>query len=142
MNISMDKYKTSQLGQALKKVYHGEMSIGESVMMAQNEIAEVFRNDPNDGTGFYGDKIGECPLCGQDVVRGVYNYACSAYSKGCKFKINFKILGSNMPKRQAEKLLATGFTEKMKFISKNGKEFESKLKLEVGGQVVFDFEKK
>ena len=142
MNISMDKYKTSQLGQALKKVYHGEMTINESVMMAQNEIAEVFKNDPNDGTGFYGDKIGECPLCGQDVVRGVYNYNCSQYSKGCKFKINFKILGSNMPKRQAEKLLATGFTEKMKFISKNGKEFESKLKLEVGGQVVFDFEKK
>ena len=47
-----------------------------------------------------------------------------------------------MPKRQAEKLLATGFTEKMKFISKNGKEFESKLKLEVGGQVVFDFDRK
>ena len=142
MNISMDKYKTSQLGQALKKVYHGEMTINESVMMAQNEIAEVFKNDPNGGTGFYGDKIGECPLCGQDVVRGVYNYNCSQYSKGCKFKINFKILGSNMPKRQAEKLLATGFTEKMKFISKNGKEFESKLKLEVGGQVVFDFNKK
>ena len=142
MNISMDKYKTSQLGQALKKVYHGEMTINESVMMAQNEIAEVFKNDPNDGSGFYGDKIGECPLCGQDVVRGVYSYNCSQYAKGCKFKINFKILGSNMPKRQAEKLLATGFTEKMKFISKNGKEFESKLKLEVGGQVVFDFEKK
>ena len=142
MNISMDKYKTSQLGQALKKVYRGEMTINESVLIAQKEIAEVFKNDPNDGTGFFGDKIGECPICGQDVVRGVYSYGCSAYSKGCKFKINFKILGSLMPKRQAEKLLATGFTEKMKFTSKSGKEFESKLKLEVGGQVVFDFDRK
>ncbi len=142
MNISMDKYKTSQLGQALKKVYRGEMTINESVMMAQNEIAEVFKNDPGDGSGFYGEKIGECPLCGQDVVRGVYGYNCSAYQKGCKFKINFKILGTSMTKRQAEKLLATGLTEKMKFVSKNGKEFESKLKLEVGGQVVFDFDKK
>lgn len=142
MNISMDKYKTSQLGQALKKVYRGEMTINESVKMAQDEIAEVFKNDPNEGSGFYGDKIGECPLCGQDVVRGVYSYNCSQYAKGCKFKINFKILGSSMPKKQAEKLLATGFTEKMKFKSKNGKEFESKLKLEVGGQVVFDFDKK
>lgn len=142
MNISMDKYKTSQLGQALKKVYRGEMTINESVKMAQDEIAEVFKNDPNEGSGFFGDKIGECPLCGQDVLRGVYSYNCSQYSKGCKFKINFKILGTQMPKRQAEKLLATGFTEKMKFISKNGKEFESKLKLEVGGQVVFDFDRK
>ncbi|MBQ7373854.1 MAG: topoisomerase C-terminal repeat-containing protein [Clostridia bacterium] len=142
MNISMDKYKTSQLGQALKKVYRGEISIYESVKMAQDEIAEVFKNDPNQGTGFYGDKIGECPLCGSDVLRGVYSYGCSAYSKGCKFKINFKILSALLPKKQAEKLLATGFTEKMKFISKNGKEFDSKLKLDVGGRVTFDFDNK
>ncbi len=141
MNISMDKYKTSQLGQALKKVYRGEISIFDSVKMAQDEIAEVFKNDPNQGTGFYGDKVGECPLCGSDVVRGVYSYGCSAYSKGCKFKVNFKILSALLPKKQVEKLLATGFTEKMKFISKSGKEFESKLKLEVGGRVTFDFEK-
>jgi TPR repeat protein len=84
----MDKYKTSQLGQALKKVYRGEISIFDSVKMAQDEIAEVFKNDPNQGTGFYGDKVGECPLCGSDVIRGVYNYGCSAYSKdskGCSF---------------------------------------------------------
>lgn len=142
MNISMDKYKTSQLGQALKKVYRGEMSIFDSVKMAQDEIAEVFKNDQNQGTGFYGDKVGECPLCGSDVVRGVYSYGCSSYSKGCKFKINFKILNTLLSKRQAEKLLATGYTEKMKFISKGGKEFESKLKLEVGGRVAFDFDKK
>ena len=109
--------------------------------MAQDEIAEVFKSDPNQGTGFYGDKVGECPLCGSDVVRGVYSYGCSAYSKGCKFKVNFKILSALLPKKQVEKLLATGFTEKMKFISKSGKEFESKLKLEVGGRVTFDFEK-
>ena len=45
MNISMDKYKTSRLGQALKKVYHGEMTIDESVKMAENEIRQVFEKD-------------------------------------------------------------------------------------------------
>ena len=110
--------------------------------MAQNEIVDVFKNDPHNGTGFYGDKVGECPVCGQDVVRGVYNYGCLAYSKGCKFKINFKILGTTITKKQAEKLLATGVTEKLSFISKSGKEFQSKLKLEVGGQINFDFERK
>lgn len=42
MNISMDKYKTSQLGQALKKVYRGEIMISDSVKMAQDEIKSVF----------------------------------------------------------------------------------------------------
>ncbi len=142
MNISMDKYKTSQLGQALKKVYRGEMTINESVKMAQDEIAEVFNLDRSSGTGFYGDKVGVCPICGEDVVRGVYNYGCSGYQKGCKFKINFKILGTTIPKLQAEKLLATNLTEKMQFVSKSGKEFSSKLKLELGGNVVFDFDRK
>lgn len=142
MNISMDKFKTSQLGQALKKVFRGEMSIFDSVIMAQKEIAEVFENDPNEGTGFYGSKVGECPICGQDVVRGVYNYGCVGYKQGCKFKINFKILGTTLTKKQAEKLLASGRTEKLTFISKKGKEFTSKLKLDVGGIVNFDFDDK
>ncbi|HBK02317.1 MAG TPA: DNA topoisomerase III, partial [Clostridiales bacterium] len=42
MQISMDKYKTSELGQALKKVYRGEISVGDSVDLAKTAIQEVF----------------------------------------------------------------------------------------------------
>lgn len=100
MNISMDKYKTSRLGQALKKVYHGEMTIDESVKMAENEIRQVFETDKNAGSGFYGDVIGKCPKCGKNIARGRYSYACEDFPDKCDFKINLRILGCPVPKEQ------------------------------------------
>ncbi len=139
MNISMDKYKTSQLGQALKKVYRGEMTVEESVKMAEQEIREVFQTDPNSGSGFFGDYIGECPKCGKKVLRGRFNYACENVGKNCDFKINFRILSRQIDKEQAKKLLSCGKTDKLGFISKTGKPFESKLKIDDKKQIVFDF---
>lgn len=140
MNISMDKYKTSRLGQALKKVYHGEMTIDESVKMAENEIRQVFETDKNAGSGFYGDVIGKCPKCGKNVARGRYSYACEDFPDKCDFKINLRILGCPVPKEQAAKLLTNGKTDKMNFTSlKTGKVFSSSLKLDENKKVVFDF---
>lgn len=140
MNISMDKYKTSRLGQALKKVYHGEMTIDESVKMAENEIRQVFETDKNAGSGFYGDVIGKCPKCGKNVARGRYSYACKDFPDKCDFKINLRILGCPVPKEQAAKLLTNGKTDKMNFTSlKTGKVFSSSLKLDENKKVVFDF---
>lgn len=140
MNISMDKYKTSRLGQALKKVYHGEMTIAESVKMAENEIRQVFETDKNAGSGFYGDVIGKCPKCGKNVARGRYSYACEDFPDKCDFKINLRILGCPVPKEQAAKLLTSGKTDKMNFTSlKTGKVFSSSLKLDENKKVVFDF---
>ena len=139
MNISMDKYKTSRLGQALKKVYHGEMTIDESVKMAENEIRQVFETDKNAGSGFYGDVIGKCPKCGKNVARGRYSYACEDFPDKCDFKINLRILGCPVPKEQAAKLLTNGKTDKMNFTSlKTGKVFSSSLKLDENKKVVFD----
>ena len=140
MNISMDKYKTSRLGQALKKVYHGEMTIDESVKMAENEIRQVFETDKNAGSGFYRDVIGKCPKCGKNVARGRYSYACEDFPDKCDFKINLRILGCPVPKEQAAKLLTSGKTDKMNFTSlKTGKVFSSSLKLDEDKKVVFDF---
>lgn len=140
MNISMDKYKTSRLGQALKKVYHGEMTIDESVKMAENEIRQVFETDKNAGSGFYGDVIGKCPKCGKNVARGRYSYACEDFPDKCDFKINLRILGCPVPKEQAAKLLTNGKTDKMNFTSlKTGKVFSSALKLDENKKAVFDF---
>ncbi len=141
MHISMDKYKTSQLGQALKKVYRGEMTIEQSVQMAQEEISEVFQNNEKDSTGVFGEKVGICPLCKKDVIRGRFSYGCSGAKEGCSFRINFKILNAAITTEQAKKLLETGFTDNLKFTSKTGKLFESKLKLEKDGKITFDFNK-
>ena len=143
MDISMDKYKTSELGQALKKVYRKEITVDDSVKLACDEILEVFKKknlsiEKDKDTGFYGDIIGKCPLCGNDVVKNRYAYGCKNYTE-CKFKINTKICNRTISKSNAELLLKNGETSKIEgFVSKNGKSFDAKLKLDKD-KVVFDF---
>ena len=146
MQISMDKYKTSVMGQALKKVYRGTMSVDDSVMLAKNEIAEVFGNGQKNtpieldtDTGFYGDVVGKCPLCGNTVVKGKYGYGCLGYKEGCKFRIGSFICKRSISLSNARLLLETGKTAEIQgFISKAGKPFNARLKLD-GDKVVFDF---
>ena len=144
MDISMDKYKTSELGKALKKVYKEEMTIEESVFLACEEISEVFSKkevsiEKDKDIGFYGDVIGICPLCGNEVVKNRYAYGCKDY-QNCKFKISTQICGRTISKRNAEMLLAQGITSTIEgFISKNGKTFQAKLKLNQEKKIVFDF---
>ena len=143
MDISMDKYKTSELGQALKKVYRKEITVDDSVKLACDEILEVFKKknlsiEKDKDTGFYGDIIGKCPLCGNDVIKNRYAYGCKNYTE-CKFKINTKICNRTISKSNAELLLKNGETSKIEgFVSKNGKSFDAKLKLDKD-KVVFDF---
>ena len=146
MNISMDKYKTSELGQALKKVYRGEIEISDSVELAKKEISEVFKRDSlppvrEIDTGFYGDKVGKCPLCGKDVIRNRFGYGCTGYKDGCKFKINGTICGRDISLTNARLLTETGKTSKIEgFVSKkSGKTFSAYLKLDENKNVVFEF---
>lgn len=139
MQISMDKYKTSQLGQALKKVYHGEMTVDDCVKEAESEITEIFshRDDAN-GNGFYGDVVGKCPKCGKNLIRGRYNYCCEN-RENCDFKINFNILGCPIGKYQVTKILSDGISDKLNFTSKGGKNFTAALKLAPDCKLNFEF---
>jgi len=145
MHISMDKYKTSQLGQALKKVYRGELTTDGAVELAKGEIVGVFDRKPlppekDTDDGFYGDRVGQCPLCKKDVVKGRYGYGCMGYKDGCKFKINGYILKRVISVSNAKMLLEQGKTSKIEgFISKNGKEFSAFLKLQPDGNITFEF---
>lgn len=145
MNISMDKYKTSEMGKALKKVFHGEYTIGDSIEIAKNEIREVFRKEQvppekDADTGFFGDVAGSCPLCGKDVVRGRFSYGCKGYKDGCKFRVNSTICQREISLQNVRKLLETGKTYKIEgFTSKSGKQFDAFLKLDDDKKVVFEF---
>ena len=145
MGISMDKYKTSTLGRALKKVYRQEMRVEESVALAAEEIRAVFERRPappetDTDTGFYGDVVGKCPLCGKDIVRGRYSYGCSGYKEtGCHFKVGIEICHRVISKQNAALLLETGKTAKITgFVSKKNTLFDAALKLQ-DGKAVFDF---
>ena len=143
MNIRMDKYKTSDMGRALKKVFHGQMTIRESVSMAQKEIAEVFerRNDIDSDIGYFGDVVGKCPLCGMDIRRMRNFYGCSGYKQNnCKFSIQTVICGRTISLSHVRELLTDGHTEVIDgFVSpRTGKPFRAALKLE-NDRAVFDF---
>ena len=144
MGISMDKYKTSTLGRALKQVYHGKIAVDDAVKMAREEISAVFERRPappetDTDTGFYGDKVGVCPLCGKEVLRGKFSYGCSGYKEGCKFKINLEICRRAVSLQNAKTLLRDGKTGVIQgFLSKKNTLFDAALKLE-DGKAVFDF---
>ena len=137
LEISMDKYKTSELGKALKKVYRSEMSVDDSVELAKAEISEVFsvgeRNSApvqNVDTGKLGQIAGTCPLCGKNVIRGKFNYGCIGYTDGCEFRIGVNICKRDIPILEISRLLATGQTATLDgFISKKFKRFKAKLVL-------------
>lgn len=145
MGISMDKYKTSELGKALKRVYHGEIGINDSVLQAEKEIEAVFTSPVNSPEsdkyfGFAGDRVGVCPVCGKDVTRGKYGYQCTGYKDGCKFSVSGSICKRVITPKCVSDLLKNGKTEKIDgFISKNGKPFSAVLALE-DGKAVFKFD--
>lgn len=86
--------------------------------------------------------IGKCPLCGQAVLENAKAYGCSGYKGGCKFVIWKTIAGKAISPQQAQQLLTSGATAKLKgFTGKNGK-FDAALALKEDGTVGFQFENK
>lgn len=145
LGINMDKYKTSELGKALKKVYRGEMSVDGGVKLAEAEIAKVFgdvagyKSEAVD-TGSYGEIVGACPLCGKNVVRGTRGYGCMGYSSGCEFRMGLAFCKREIPIVEIKRMFAEGRTARLPgFISKTGKLFTARLKLDCG-KVAFDFD--
>ncbi len=145
MGISMDKYKTATTGKALKQVFRGNIGISDAVGIAKEEILSVFdsgKEGSQSDIGFFGDAVGTCPLCGNEVVKGKYSYGCRGYKEGCKFRINLSICSRAIPIHQARKLLSEGKTDLIEgFVSpRTGNFFSACLRLE-NGKAVFDFSK-
>lgn len=144
MGIRMDKYRTSELGRALKKVFRGEMTVKESVDLAADEVRAVFEKkdqppETDTDTGIYGEEVGVCPLCGKPVVRGKFSYGCTGYKEGCRFRVNARILGRDISAQNMRLLLGEGRTAVIQgFTSKSGRRFDAALRLE-NGEAVFDF---
>ena len=146
LGITMDKYKTSEMGKSLKRVFRGEIKPEDSVKLAQREIAEIFRSGGTSAvaekidTGSLGEIVGACPICGKNVIRGNAGYGCMGYKEGCEFRIGLTICKKTIPIMEIRRLLATGSTLKLSgFISKAGKTFRGRLVIK-DGAVVFSFD--
>ena len=89
--------------------------------------------------GFGAVALGNCPMCGAQVVEQEKSYGCSAWRQGCRFAIWKTIAGKAIGVRTAQALLKRGQSPLLRgFRSKAGKPFEARLKME-GGEVRFDF---
>lgn len=90
-------------------------------------------------------KDAKCPLCGGDVIKTSFGYGCANYNRediehSCRFFINQKIAGVKMTDSIIKRLLTEKKTEIIQgFVSKSGSKFDAPLKLNLDGQVVFDF---
>jgi DNA topoisomerase III len=92
------------------------------------------------------EALGLCPVCRSGQVYVMDRaYACEnaiAEAKTCTFRMGKTILQREIPKEQAQKLIATGKTDLLpRFISKKGRPFSAYLKLD-NGKVGFEFEEK
>lgn len=146
LSINMDKYKTSEMGKALKGVFRGELQLDDAIKKAKAEISEIFKCGGSSiisstvDTGKLGEIAGKCPLCGKSVIRGNTNYGCIGYKEGCEFRIGVNICKKTIPINEVRRMLAVGKTAKMRgFISKTGKRFEASLAIE-DGKAVFKFD--
>jgi DNA topoisomerase-3 len=91
------------------------------------------------------ESVGTCPKCGGKIFETDNSYVCErsqAARTPCKFRLSKTILGRDIPKEQAQKLLTAGKTDLLEgFISKRGRPFSAYLKLE-DGKVSFEFPEK
>lgn len=142
LGIAMDKYKTSEMGRALKDVYHGRITVTDSVRLAEEAISAAFGACGTDGdTGYFGDVLGACPLCGREVRRMRSFYGCSGYREGCKFSVNTHICGRAITVESLQKLLTDGKTDVIEGFrsKKTGQLFSAALRLDENGKAVFFF---
>lgn len=139
MGIGMDKYKTCEMGRALKQVFRGQSTIEDAVSLAQREIGAIFDAQKlgqggEYDTGMFGDHVGICPMCGKEIFRGRYGYVCAGYKQGCPFQIRTYICGKTISISLAKQLIEMGETEVLDgFVSpKSGKSFTAKLVMKDG----------
>src|SRR5438067_1397762 len=89
--------------------------------------------------------LGECPKCGGNIFETENSYIVELFQSAkspCKFRLSKTILGRDIPKEQAQKLVSSGKTDLLDgFISKRGRPFSAYLKVE-DGKVGFEFPEK
>ena len=90
--------------------------------------------------------LGACPKCGGRVFETPAAYACERAvgpEKTCDFRSGRTILQRTVERAQMEKLLATGKTDLLQFVSsRTRRPFSAFLVRQPDGKVGFEFEKK
>lgn len=142
LGIHMDKYKTAELGKALKQVYRKELSVEGSIQLAMREVEDIFAKAQGISITQATKEnekevLGKCPKCGSDIIETKAAYSC--LNRDCKFALwkndkYFAALGKNMTKTIAKSLLNKGSVSLKGLKSKKtGKEYEAFVKVDFSG---------
>lgn len=90
LGISMDKYKTAEVGKILRQVFLGKIGVDESIGYVKQQIDEYFKNrdmEIETAENIQREPIGMCPECGRAIFENSKAYGCSGYKDGCDFTI-------------------------------------------------------
>lgn len=86
-------------------------------------------------------KVAVCPNCGKDILDTPKAYSCNGGRDGCGFIVWKTISGRKIDLSTVKELLNKGITQPKEFISKAGKNYSAKLKLDEDNKVVFEYVK-
>ncbi|MGB9859687.1 MAG: DNA topoisomerase, partial [Moorellaceae bacterium] len=135
---------TARWEEGLKEIEEGQRDCKEWLEGIKNFTTEVVRmaREQEAAPRAEPDRevLGQCPLCGREVMESPKSYSCSGYKEGCKFAIWKEIAGKKITVNQVKELLQKGKTGVIKgFKSKTDKKFDAALALGEGGRVDFEF---
>lgn len=129
LGINMTKDKTVETSVILKKVACGEITENEAVELIKKELDYMFRNRDlkitdcvSEGiissSGFAGEPVGDCPVCGGAVYEVKNGFLCEENKRDnteCCFYLNkedkylAKVSGKKLSVSQVSSLLKKGF---------------------------------
>ncbi|MBN8207672.1 DNA topoisomerase III [Bacillus sp. NTK071] len=151
---------TAKWEQRLKQIGSGDAS-PQAFMESVKKLAAKLTSDAIEASGTWdlkdikiepstvskkalGKKIGECPLCGSEVIDKGKLYGCSNYSKSkCPFTISKRILGKPISQTNAKKLLTDGKTNVIIGLKSKKGTFDAALVWSsTEKKITFDFAKK
>lgn len=93
---------TGEWEEKLKKIERGELDTDPFMHGIRDYIAGVIQN----GSGQLDLKrIGSCPLCGKEVVKGRAAYGCSGWKEGCAYVLSPDYKGLTLTLNQIQVLL-------------------------------------
>lgn len=142
LHISMDKFKTAEVGKILKQISNGTKTLKEGIDFAEEQITSYF-NASTDVTitplaGSSPNEIGKCPKCGSSVLEGKANFYCT--NKECNFSLFKENKWWTMKKKTITKTYAKALLKNGKVLvkglysSQKNKTYDATVVMTVGDQ--------
>ncbi len=87
----------------LKKIEYGKLNPRIFLDEIKDFTHQMLKS--SDATRFNPERLGPCPLCSAEVIRGNKGYGCSKWKEGCQFVLWKEYRGVQLTPVQAQKLI-------------------------------------